>query len=194
MTLQTLTVRTTAALGRLADLQRRAEQGSGTSIPVVKPALKELGAALEELQVANEQLQDHVNQLAGARTRTDDLMRRFEEFVRVMPLACIWTDAAGMILDVNDTAAQLLNVARPRLPGKPLMLFLADRQRFFDALAALNAPDGGAVELDLIVRPRERRPRAAQVTARALEEDPRWCWFIQPWVDRAAADADEPER
>jgi PAS domain-containing protein len=182
--LQTLTVRTTAALGRLADLQRRADQAANGSAPVVKPALRELTSALEELQVANEHLQAQLNELGTAHARVNDLTRRFNEFVQVLPLACLWTDSAGVILDANDVAAALLNVARPRLAGKPLMLFLAERQPFFDALAALNAPGGGAAELELIVRPRERRPRPAQVTARALTEDSRWCWFIQPIGDQ----------
>src|SRR5918992_2307254 len=167
-----LTVRTTAALGRLAELQRHAEQVPPGSIPLVKRALRELSAALEELRVVNEELQMRVTDLAAARAETDEVRRRSDEFVQVMPVPCLWTDAGGVILEANEAAAALLNVARPRLAGKPLLLFLADRQPFFDALGALKAP-GGVVELELVVRPRERRPRPARITARALTEDTR---------------------
>lgn len=177
--LHTLTVRTNAALGRLADLQRRAEQISTTTTPVVRPALKELGSALEELQVANEHLQAQVEEAATARVRADELSRRLDEFIQAVPVACIWSDASGVILEANEHAAALLNVARARLPGKPLMLFLADRTRFFEALAALAAPGGGAVELELLVRPRERRPRMTRVSGRVLMNDARWCWFLR---------------
>lgn len=177
--LHTLTVRTTAALGRLADLQRRAEQVTSAT-PVIKPALKELTAALEELQVANEHLQAQLEELAAARLRADDVSRRFEEFLQVVPIACIWSDPQGVILEANDTAAALLNVTRARLAGKPLMLFLSDRPRFFGALAALSAPDGGVVETDITVRPRERRPRLVRLTGRVLASESRWCWFLRP--------------
>ena len=190
--LHTLTVRTNAALGRLADLQRRAEHLNATAgVPVVRPALRELSAALEELQVANEHLTSQLDELGAARVRADELARRFEEFVQAVPVACIWTDQSGTILEANETAASLFNVARPRLPGKPLMLFLGDRQPFFDALRALGAPGGSAVDLVMLVRPRERRPRRARLHTCMLTEDPRWCWFVTP-LDTEDLDA-EPE-
>lgn len=181
--LHTLTVRTHAALGRLADLERRAEQLNTTSMPMVRPALKELGAALEELQVANDHLIEQLDELGTVRARADHIARRLDEFVQALPLACVWTDQDGTIVEANETAAALLNVARPRLPGKPLMLFLGDRQSFFDALRALSEPDGGAVQLAMQVRPRERRPRPARLTALVMKEDQRWCWFIRPADD-----------
>jgi hypothetical protein len=53
-TLQILTLKTATAMGRLADLQRRAEHAPEKASPVIKPALRELTTALEELQVAND--------------------------------------------------------------------------------------------------------------------------------------------
>jgi PAS domain-containing protein len=189
--LHTLTVRTNAALSRLADLEQRAEQLKTSSMPVVRPALKELGAALEELQVANDHLLAQLDELGAARVRANDMARRLEEFVQVLPLACIWTDHAGAILEANDAAASLLNVARPRLAGKPLMLFLGDRPSFFDALQALSEPGAGAMDLSMQVRPRERRPRHARLTVHALKEDSRLCWFVRP-LDDPESGADMP--
>ena len=178
--LHTLTVRTNAALGRLADLQRRAGDASASTAPaIVRAALKDLSAALSELQTATEQLHVHEEELLASRARVVDVERRLTEFVQGLPLAAIWTDAQGVILEANESAAALLNVARPRLPGKPLMLFLSDRQAFFEALAALQAPGGSTVELDMLVRPRERKPRVAKVTGRVLAHDTRWCWFLR---------------
>ena len=178
--LQSLTVRTNAALGRLADLQRRAVQVSASTAPsIVRAALKNLAAALSELQAATDQLHTHEEELRASRARAADVERRLAEFVQALPLAAVWTDTQGTILEANDAAAALLNVARPRLPGKPLMLFLSDREAFFQALAALQAPGGHVVELDMLVRPRERKPRVAKVTGRVLEHDTRWCWFLR---------------
>jgi chemotaxis methyl-accepting protein methylase/PAS domain-containing protein len=177
-TLHSLTIRTTSALNRLAELQRRAQRLPPPGGGVVRPALKELTAALEELQVANEQLQSHVDELAAARVRADEVAARFDEFADLLPVPCLWTDDAGVIREANEAAAQLLNVARPRLAGKPLMLFLGDRQRFFDGLAALRMADAGAVELDMVVRPRERRSRTTRLFGRRAHHDDRWCWFV----------------
>lgn len=178
--LHSLTVRTTAALGRLAELQRRAERVNSNAGPVVRPALKELSVALEELQVANEQLEEHVQQLGSSRLRVDEVAAQFTEFVNVLPVACIWTDSGGVIDGGNQAAATLLNVARQRLIGKPLMLFIADRPRFFDALTALKSSPDAFVELSVTVRPRERRPRVMRLTGRRLQQDARWCWFLMP--------------
>jgi PAS domain-containing protein len=182
--LHLLTVRTAAALSRLAELERRAQSIAAPSGPVVRPALKELTAALEELKVANEQLQLQTEELAFARHRDQDLQLQWEEFANVLPVACVWTDAAGVIVDANDAAAELLNVARGRLAGKPLILFVGNRERFFDALGTLRAAEAPVLNLELLVRPRERRPRASAVTARRLQHDDRWCWFF---VQKAAA-------
>ena len=62
-TLHNLTLRTATAVGRLAELQRRAERITENRSPVTKSALAELSTALEELQVANEALQGQVDEL-----------------------------------------------------------------------------------------------------------------------------------
>ena len=65
-TIESLSIRTTAARSRLTELERRVEKTTNGG-SVVKPALKELSAAIEELQVANEQLAQHVSELASTR-------------------------------------------------------------------------------------------------------------------------------
>lgn len=176
--LHSLTIRTNAAVGRLADLERRAALAGSTTTPVIRPALKELGVALEELKAANEHLQAQVSELAAVREQNSELARRLEEFTQVVPIVCVWTDRDGLIVEANNAAAQLFNVARPRLAGKPMMLFLGDRQAFFSALRALEVPGAADVELTMDVRPRERRSRAVRLTGRVMKEDHRLCWFI----------------
>lgn len=179
-TIQILTLKTTTALGKLADLQRRADGAAEKMAPVIKPALKELTGALEELQVANEHLQSQVDELASARWKVSAAERRLEEFANTVPVPCLWTDAAGVIDDGNAAACALLNISRQRLPGKPLMLFITDRDVLFAAMEALRR--GGAsstVDVELTVRPRERRPRLSRLIGHTSEHDQRWTWFIQ---------------
>jgi PAS domain S-box-containing protein len=177
--LHLLTVRTAAAIGRLSALQKRAERLTGPGGPVIKPALKELSDSLEELQVANEQLQQQVDLLAEARTSVDGLQNRYMEFVDAVPVACVWTDSEGQIVQANTAAASLLNVSSQHLQGRPLMFFIVDRDKFRDAQAALNGQLTSVVEMSLPLRPRERRSRQVRLIGRRLQHDDRRCWFIQ---------------
>ena len=177
-TIESLNLRTTAARSRLTELERRLEK-SNVAGPVVKPALKELSAAIEELQVANEQLSQHANELAASRHDAVGLNARHEEFIDVVPLPCIWTDEHGTVDQANEATAALLNVAARRLVGKPLSLFVSDRPVFFDALRILDSGQSPTIDIAVQVRPRERRPRQMRLSGHRLRHDPRLCWILR---------------
>ena len=188
-TLQILTLKTATAMGRLADLQRRAEHAPEKASPVIKPALRELTTALEELQVANDHLQSQVDELVALRWSAESVQRRLDEYAEAVPVPCLWTDDAGLIADGNKAACELLNISKQRLAGKPLMLFVTDRDRLFGALNRLADGSAQAVEADMVVRPRERRPRKLRVSGSRLEHDLRFVWFLQePATPSASAE------
>jgi PAS domain-containing protein len=176
-TIENLTVRTNAARGRLTELERRMEK-STVSGPGIKPALKELSTAIEELQVANEQLSLHVTELAATRHEAAVQTARQDEFINLLPLPCIWTDERGTVEEANEATAALLNVAARRLTGKPLSLFLADRSAFFDAISVLKSDASQVVDIAVQVRPRERRPHLMRATGHKLRHDSRLCWIL----------------
>lgn len=177
-TIQMLTVRTNAALSRLASLQRRAERIDAPANGVVRPALRELTDSLEELQVANDQLQEQILELAQAKASADAADRRFTELVQVLPCALVWTSQAGEITDANSAAAALLNVTRQHLIGRALVLFMGDRSAFQDAITQLAAGALSTVDLQVEVRPRERRLRAVTLCGRRLDGADHLCWFL----------------
>ncbi|HEU4936296.1 MAG TPA: PAS domain-containing protein [Vicinamibacterales bacterium] len=179
-TLHNLTLRTATAVGRLAELQRRAERVTDKPSPIAKSALAELSTALEELQVANEALQSQLDELNATRGNIETVQRANEEFAQALPIAVVWTDRRGLIEKSNDAASQLLNIGKHHLPGKPLMLFITDRGLFFAALRSLcEADDVPAVDIDITVRPRERRPRRMKLCGRRLQHDDARCvWFL----------------
>lgn len=177
-TIASLNLRTTAARSRLTELERRLEK-STTSGPVVKPALKELSAAIEELQVANEQLSQHANDLAASRHDAAGLSAMHDEFIDILPIPCIWTDEHGVMDQANEASAALLNVAARRLGGKPLSLFVSDRSTFFDALSVLGSDHNRRVDITVQIRPRERRPRQMRLTGHRLMNDRRLCWILR---------------
>ncbi len=177
-TLQMLTLRRNAALARLATLEKRAERPGSVSPTVITSALSELSAALEQMQVATEQLQLSVDELAGTRQELQQVRQQFTDFIDMLPTPCVWTTASGEIDMANSAAAELLNVSAARLAGRPLMLFLNERQTFTDALRALNDGLTKVIEVPAVVRPRERRPRSLRLVGRSLPNDTRHCWFL----------------
>jgi PAS domain S-box-containing protein len=177
-TLQMLTIRHTAALGRLATLQRRAERLPAPAASVTSAALHELKAALEEIQVATDQMQSQANELAAVRDDGERKRRQFAEFVEQVPVPCVWTGSDGEIDQANTAAAELLNVSAPRLCGRPLMLFVTERERFTESIGALNQDLARTVDLQVLIRPRERRPRPVRLVGKRLAHDQRRCWFL----------------
>lgn len=186
-TLQMLTLRRNAALDRLATLEKRAQRLGAPGANVITSALKELSAALEGIQVATEQIQLSVDELAAARHELQQVRQHFTDFIDMLPMACVWTTASGEIDVANSAAAELLNVSAARLAGRPLMLFLTERQAFADALRGLTEGLTRVIEVPVVVRPRERRPRSMRLLGRNLPNDTRQCWFLM-----AAASPESP--
>lgn len=178
-TVDSLTVRTHAALGRLVDLQRRAEKTPPAKSAVLTSALHELSEALTELKNATVQMRTLSEDLRTAREELQKARAEEEEFINLVPLACVWTDTEGAIETANEAAAGLLNVAARRLGGKGLSLFVTDRAEFFKAISALRDRRSEAVEVIVQVRPRERRTRAVRIMGRRVAAGTRLCWILQ---------------
>lgn len=178
-TLHNLTLRTATAVGRLAELQRRADRVAERPSLLAKSALAELSTVIQMLQVANEALQAQLDDLATAREQASSTQHALDEFANAMPMVVLWTDVGGVILKGNDAASQLLNIGKHHLQGKPLMLFVTDRPVLFEALRSLDEMKGGPpVNVEVTVRPRERRPRKMQLTGCRLQHDGRCVWFL----------------
>ena len=177
-TRESLTIRTVSAFQRLADLETRGRRVAGEKAGVLKTALRELEMALEELRTANEQLTELVEDVSGARAAAQKMRAELSEFRDVVPLACVLTDDAGQIAEANPAAGELLNVAPRHLGGKPLSLYISDRDRFFRMIASAGRPLEPS-SADLIVRPRERKPRPMKVRVSRLEQGEKLCWFFE---------------
>jgi nitrogen-specific signal transduction histidine kinase len=146
---------------------------------VAKSALQELSVALEELQVANEALTTQLNELNDMRSQAAITNQAIEEFAQALPVAALWTDHVGVIQRSNEAASQLLNIGKHHLAGKPLMLFFTDRSILFGALRTLCEGEVvTAVDVEITVRPRERRPRKMKLFGRRLSHDTRCVWFL----------------
>jgi nitrogen-specific signal transduction histidine kinase len=141
--------------------------------------LRELSTALGELQVANELLQNQVDELAKMRAESSSAQDARDEFANAAPIPVLWTDRMGVIAKGNDAASELLNIGKRHLTGKPMMLFVTDRARFFHALNSLcERRSETSVDIEVTVRPRERRPRKMRLHGCHLEHDEHCVWFV----------------
>ena len=174
---ESLTVRTVTALQRLADLEERGRTVTGPKAGILKSALRELESALHELRVASEQLNVMVDEIAEARSNAAQLEEDFDHFRRLLPVACLLTDRAGHILDANPAAGEMLNVTPRHLVGKPLSLFIVDRDHFFTIVNGLRFSTG-TLKTDLAVRPRERKPRKLTVELAPHGRADQLYWFF----------------
>ena len=175
---EALTVRTVSAMQRLIDLEARGKTLGGPNAAVMRTALRELETALEELRVASEQLNSMVDEMAEVRSDAQKIEAQFAEFRDLVPLGCVTTDGEGSILDANTAAGELLNVAPRRLGGKPLSLYMVERDKFFALLQRLrfaSQPVAG----ELSVRPRERKPRVVDVEVCSSRAADLLYWFFK---------------
>jgi PAS domain-containing protein len=173
---EVLVARAATARKRLSALEGRIDRSSRPSPDTLKMALRELGDLLEALHVATEQLQAVADDLIAARRDAVAHADRYRELHEGLPVPCILTDPEGCVDEANTLAATLLNVARPYLAGKPLLLFMPERDHYFRMLERVRS-EGSAAER-AILRPRDRKPRPVTVGVSALTGQMRWCWVF----------------
>ena len=173
---QALAARAAAARKRLTGLEGRIDEGDGASRVTLRLALRELGDVLEELHVASEQLYAASDDLVAARRDAVEHAERYRELHEGLPVPCILTNPEGCVDEANGHAATLLNVAGRYLVGKPMLLFMPERDQYFRMLERVRA-EGTAADRAML-RPRDRKPRPVTVGVTALSSQSRWCWVI----------------
>ncbi len=109
-----------------------------------------------------------------ADTRTDE---RFQH----LPIACVTTDAQGVILDANPSAAAMLNLSVRCLRDRLLLHFAEDRTGFSHLLKELQRHDDD-VRTTVTLRPRERSRRtvAVVIVPESSANPAVWQWYLLP--------------
>ncbi len=129
-------------------------------------ASEELHIALEELQVAqehlfqqNEQLVQQNQELVAARKAVEAERQRYQELFELAPDGYLVTDVNGTIQEANRAAGLLFNIKPQFLVGKPLSIFIAqkDRQTFYSELTQL-AQGEQRQEWEVLLQPRKSTP------------------------------------
>jgi len=171
-----LMTRAAAAEKRLTALTQQQERGEKQTPQVCKSAIRELGDALEEVRVATEHLQIAADDLAVTRREATENADRYRELYEALPMPCIITNDQGTVDEANTLASKLLNVAAPYLGGKPLLLYLPQRDVYFKLMQDVSA--SGSASARAMLRPRDRKPVDVHVSVTALRRQMRWCWVF----------------
>ena len=118
-----------AMSNRLANLYQGIDTSSSLTSALLPSALKELGIASERLEVAAQMLQQQNQKLSLADQTVEAQRQRYQALLEFIPDACLLTDAAGMIQEVNSAAAKLLKLPQSLLIGKSLTAFVTHETR-----------------------------------------------------------------
>jgi PAS domain-containing protein len=96
-----------------------------------------------------------------------------------MPVACLETDANGIIVRANRAAALLLNLSARFLNGRLLRLF-SQRRDEFDGFIRTLGRGRMRHRVSMALWPRERAPFRAELTVVPIEADSssNWLWFM----------------
>jgi len=126
---------------------------------ILAEVFQDLSITLEELQVADEELRQQNEELALSRQLAERERQRYQELFDFAPDAYLVTNMAALIQEANHAAATLLAVAKQRLRGKPLILFVesAEQQAFYEHLRSLSQT-GEVSNWEMCVRPRHGPP------------------------------------
>ncbi|MCU0527082.1 MAG: helix-turn-helix domain-containing protein [Elainella sp. Prado103] len=101
-----------------------------TIADLVPSTWKELGIAMEELQVAHEELRHQNEQITATLQDAAVQHHYYQSLLNYIPEAYLVTTLEGKIQEANRLAAGLLRVPQPFLLGKLLVNFILPDQRF----------------------------------------------------------------
>jgi PAS domain S-box-containing protein len=181
---------------RLADLTERVlGTGEGPPPPFVAEVLEELSTTIEELEVTAEEIHGQNEALAEAKKQLDVETGRYRELFDLAPDGYLVTDIAGIILESNRAACDLLGSPGPFLSKKPVVVFVdaADRRLVLDHLHdAVRGREGQVLEFEATFAPPDHAPFPASVHltvgGTADAGTPRVRWLVCDVSRRVAAE------
>ena len=157
---------------QIGRLQRHSVENSLQPDDVLLESIEKLQQTLEELHIAEEELRQQNEELAAARLVAEAERQRYQELFDFAPDGYVVTDATGTIQEANRAIATLLAVSQDFLVGKPLVVFVADKDRtpFQVQLTRLTGLQRFE-DWEVYLQPREGKPFPAAITIMRDPED-----------------------
>ena len=136
-------LRIEAARNRLEDLIK---QASTSKDPLLNEALEELSSSIEELGVSEEELRLQNEELMASRQIQEAERERYHELFDFTPDGYLVTSPEGIIKEANRAAGLQLGVRQDHLQGKPLRVYIKDRNDFDTLLFRFQKKKPNAIE------------------------------------------------
>ena len=174
MAVDALELQLVSALQRYHALERRAESQPKDMGTVATRALAELGTALEEVRVAQEQIVESRLRMEELQAQMAAQTARYWQLFDEMPDPYVVTRHDSYILEVNRAAAELFNVSQRFLVGKTLSVFICENRLGFLDESGRIAREKTTGELVVKLRPRERAPVSVVAVVRGDGANLRW--------------------
>lgn len=178
---------------RAAALQQSVSKPSLPQADIAPEALEELHIALEELNVAEEELKAQNEELAIARASAEAERHRYHDLFEFAPDGYLVTDDAGIIREANRAAANLLNISKQYLIGKPLINYISyeERRTFRSKLNQLYQSDW-MQEWEIHICPRGGVAFDAAITVSTVRnwegKASGWRWLLRDITARKQAE------
>jgi PAS domain S-box-containing protein len=152
---------------RLTELTDRILGATGSlPDPLVAEVVEELAAAVEEFEVSAQEIHAQNEALGEAKRLLDLESARYRELFDLAPDGYLVTDTAGVILESNRAASELLGSPDYFLSHKPVVVFVdaPDRRLVLNHLHdAVTGPEGQVVEFEARFAPPDGAPFNASV-------------------------------
>lgn len=159
------------ALLRLANIARRAA-AAPESPKFAARLIDDVQKLTVELERSFEDVREVLAECSELERAAAAAARRAALLFDLVPVPCLVLELTGEIAEANAPAVHLLNVSRRHLIGRSFHLYLgSEREVFLSRLRALQATEGPD-EWTANVRPRERSPLDAHLTAALEPGDP----------------------
>ncbi len=109
---------------RLQQIRRQIALGGYDREQLLSEAIAGISSSLEELAVATEELHQQSETLLSTRQGLEWERQRYQNLFNFAPDAYLVTDEQGVIQEINEAAAALLNIRRDFGIGKPLVRYV----------------------------------------------------------------------
>ncbi|HAX76879.1 MAG TPA: hypothetical protein DCY88_13815 [Cyanobacteria bacterium UBA11372] len=134
----------------------------------LQQANEELQTMLEEMQVAEEELRQQNEELLKSQQEIELQRQRYQDLFEFAPDGYLVTDVKGNIQEANRAATLLLGVNQKRLIGKPLSVFITQKERksFRMRLMGLQQVQDWEIQL----QPRDGDPFPAMLAVSSIKD------------------------
>jgi PAS domain S-box-containing protein len=182
---------------RLREIQEYAQHTSYVTHDLIDRATAELAAALEELEVTVEALQNQHDILLTTQESLIAEQRRYEQLFLLAPDIYLVTNGTGVVQEANKNAASAFGVSSNYLKGKPLTIFVPNSQQqvYWQHIEEIRYghKDEMIHEWEITLKSRQKQEFPAAITTSVARDETGNVlsihWSIRDISDRKAAEA-----